>query len=214
MGEHIAIDKGMLKWRGRLSFRIYNKDKPTKYGIKVYILADSASGYCWNMDIYHGKRKSIKGTVTGLLTNKCLGLWHSLYMNNWYNSVELSEFLLTAQVHTVGTLWRNRGSPPEIDNPQNMARHNVIARDNGHVMVLAWKDKRIVKAVSTKHDSSVISITRQKKGGGGVMEEVEKPVAICDYNEHMSGVDHVYQMISYYPCIRKTQKWTKKVFFT
>ena len=47
------------------------------------------------------------------------------------------------------------------------------------------------KAISTKHDSFVISITRWKKGGGGVKEEVEKPVTICDYNEHMSGVDHV-----------------------
>ena len=127
MREHNAIDEGMLKWRGRLFFCIYNKDKPTKYGIKAYILADSASGYCWNMDIYHGKRKSIKETVTGLLTNICLGLEHSLYMDNWYNSVELSEFLLTAQVHTVGTLRKNRGSPTEIDNPQNMAKHDVIA---------------------------------------------------------------------------------------
>ena len=82
MREHIAIDKGMLKWRGRLSFRIYDKDKPTKYGIKAYILADSTSGYCWNMDIYHCERKPIKETVMGLLTNKSLGLWHSLYMDN------------------------------------------------------------------------------------------------------------------------------------
>ena len=41
------------------------------------------------------------------------------------------------------------------------------------------------------------------------MEEVKKPAAICDYNEHMSGVDHADQMISYYPCTRKTLKWTK-----
>ena len=99
-------------------------------------------------------------------------------MDNWYNSVELSKFLLTAQIHTVGILRKNRGSPPEINNLQNMARHDVIAQANGHVMVLAWKDKRIVKAISTKHDSSVISITRWKKGGGDVIEEVEKPVAI------------------------------------
>ena len=46
VGKHNAIDKCMLKWRGRLSFCVYNKDKPTKYGIKAYILADSASGYC------------------------------------------------------------------------------------------------------------------------------------------------------------------------
>ena len=93
-----------------------------------------------------------------------------------------------------------------------MARHKVIAQDNGQVMILAWKDKRIVKAISTKHDSSVMSIKRQKKGGGP-MEEVKKPVAICDYNEHMSGVNNVDQVISYYPCTRKTLKWTKKVFF-
>ena len=46
LGEHIAIDEGMLKWRGRLFFSVYNKDKPTKYGIKSYILADSTLGYC------------------------------------------------------------------------------------------------------------------------------------------------------------------------
>ena len=79
VGEHIAIDKAMLKWRGRLFFCIYNKDKPTKYGIKAYILADSASGYCWNLDIYHCKGKLIKETVLGMLSNKCLRLWLSLY---------------------------------------------------------------------------------------------------------------------------------------
>ena len=73
----------------------------------------------------------MKEAVMGLLTSKCFELWHTLYMDN---SVELSTFLLTAQVHTIGgTLRKNRGSPPEINNPQNMARHDVIARDNRHV---------------------------------------------------------------------------------
>ena len=30
LGEYISIDEGMLKWRGRLNFRVYNKDKPIK----------------------------------------------------------------------------------------------------------------------------------------------------------------------------------------
>ena len=97
----------MLKWRGRLSFRVYNKDKPTKYGIKAYILTDSNSGYCWNMDIYYGQGKRLRDTVFGLLTNTYLQSWHSLYMDNYYNSVELSEELLDAKVHTVGTLRSN-----------------------------------------------------------------------------------------------------------
>ena len=52
LNEHIAIDEGMLKWKGRLSFRVYNKNKPIKYGIKSYILCDSGNSYCWSLDVY------------------------------------------------------------------------------------------------------------------------------------------------------------------
>ena len=62
-------------------------------------------------------------------------------MDNFYNSVDLSETLLAQGVHTVGTLRNNRGKPSTIRNPQRMQCHDVIAMDNGKVMVLAWKDK-------------------------------------------------------------------------
>ena len=37
------------------------------------------------------------------------------------------------------------------------------------------------------------------------------PVCICKYNQYMSGVDHLDQMISYYPCTRKGHKWWEKL---
>ena len=80
-------------------------------------------------------------------------------------------------------------------------------------MVLSWKDKRLVKFISTKHDVSMVTIQRRKKGGHSEMEQVKKPACICNYNKNMSGVDHIDQMIFYYPCTRKTLKWAKKVFF-
>ena len=61
-------------------------------------------------------------------------------MDNFYNSVDMSEALLAQGVHTVGTLRNNRGEPLAIRNPQRMQRHEVIAMDNGKVMVLAWKE--------------------------------------------------------------------------
>ena len=80
------------------------------------MLADSKTGYCWNLDFYHQQKKSIKETVEYLLTDKCIGLWHTLYiyMDNFYNSVELSKKLLERKIHTVGTLRSFRGEPPEI----------------------------------------------------------------------------------------------------
>ena len=216
-GEQISIDEGMLKWRGRLSFRVYNKNKSTKYGIKAYILADANSGYCWNMDIYYGQGKRLRDTVFGLLTDTCLHCWHSLYMNNFYNSVELSEELLAVKVHTVGTLGSHQGEPPKIRSAKTgtpkMKAGDSLSVDNGKVMVVAWKDKRVVTALSTKHDGSLSAITRRKKNGHGETEQIVKPICVTEYNQYMSGVDRLDQMISYYPFTRKTMKWPKKVFF-
>ena len=32
------------------------KDKPVKFGVKMWMAADSISAYCWNFDVYVGKR--------------------------------------------------------------------------------------------------------------------------------------------------------------
>ena len=71
---------------------------------------------------------------------------------------------------------------------------------------LGWKDKRLVKALSTMHDDSIITITRKKKGPGAQLKEVQKPECIIEYNKYISGVDSVDQMISYYPFTQKTLK--------
>ena len=45
-------EEGMISFKGRLSFRQYMPAKPTKYGIKVWMCADSATGYVLNHDVY------------------------------------------------------------------------------------------------------------------------------------------------------------------
>jgi hypothetical protein len=45
----------MIAFRGRLGFRQYLPTKPTKYGIKVKIRADSENGYYNEFEIYTGK---------------------------------------------------------------------------------------------------------------------------------------------------------------
>ena len=40
-----------------------------------------------------------------------------------------------------------------------------------------------------------------------------KPKCVIDYNTHRHGVDTADQYLAYYPFIRKTVKWPKKVFF-
>jgi hypothetical protein len=195
---HISIDEGMLRWKGRLAFRVYNPMKPINHGIKSYILADSHTSYCWNLKIYDGTAQTLREIVLGLL-GRLLGHFYSLYMDNFYNSVALSEALLDRDTYVVGTLRKNRGEPQVIRE----------AGTRGHALpkVIAWQDNRCVKAISTKHDDAMREI--QIRGGGRA--RVNKPVCIIDYNENMNGVDRIDQMLSYYPTVRKKIKWTKKL---
>ena len=133
----ISIDEAMLLWRGRLSFRVYNPAKPIKYGVKSYALADSPTGYCWNLLPYCGVSSSIADTVTALL-DRLLDHGHRLYMDNFYNSVGLSKQLLDRKTVVCGTLRSNRGEPPALRNPQ-LAKWERTAMHNDSCMVLTWK---------------------------------------------------------------------------
>ena len=51
--REIAVDENIYK--GRLSWIQYMPKKPTKWGIKTWVLAESGSGYVWNFKLYTGK---------------------------------------------------------------------------------------------------------------------------------------------------------------
>nr|XP_043906948.1 piggyBac transposable element-derived protein 4-like [Solea senegalensis] len=111
--QNICIDEGMMQWRGRPSFRVYTPQKPVKYGIKSYILCDSATGYCFNMHPYVGTASTLPDTIFALL-DRLQGHGYTLFMDNFYNSGALSERLLGAQTNLCATLRKNMGGPKMV----------------------------------------------------------------------------------------------------
>ncbi len=78
----------MIPFKGRLGFKQYMKDKPAKWGIKVFVLADARNGYVYRMRIYTGKNSNLDSDV-GLCSRVVLelveGLEHtcpSIFMDN------------------------------------------------------------------------------------------------------------------------------------
>jgi hypothetical protein len=43
-----------IKFKGRILFITYNPKKPTKWGIRVYTIADSNTGYIYGILPYYG----------------------------------------------------------------------------------------------------------------------------------------------------------------
>ena len=209
-GQDISIDEGTLLWHGRLGFKICNPLKPCRYGMKSYILCDSATGYCHSISPYCGQYSSLSNTVHTLLGD-LTGQGYHLYMDNYYNSVGLCEELLAKNTHVCGTLRLNRGAPEEIQqaSKSNLSAGQTLVRHQGKVMVLAWNDNKIVRMVSTLHHTTMGSVRVWRKAAGGRVT-LEKPQYVLDYNNKMNGVDKLDQNLSYYPFTRKSYKWTNK----
>ena len=45
----------MIAFKGRLYFKQYLPKKPTKWGLKAFVLAESAMEYVFEFDVYMGK---------------------------------------------------------------------------------------------------------------------------------------------------------------
>ena len=75
-------------------------------------------------------------------------------------------------------------------------------------MVQVWKDKRLVRMISTIHDARIVNTERKYRKTD---LEINKPYAIVQYNKFRKGVDRADQYLSYYSILRKSVKWSKKV---
>ena len=54
LGRELSIDERMIGFKGRISFIQYMPKKPTKWGLKAYVLADSTTGYTYSWILYTG----------------------------------------------------------------------------------------------------------------------------------------------------------------
>ncbi|CAG0888976.1 unnamed protein product [Darwinula stevensoni] len=51
----VSVDESLMAYKGRLSWIQYIASKRARFGIKSYMLCESATGYIWNAAIYTGK---------------------------------------------------------------------------------------------------------------------------------------------------------------
>jgi len=62
-------------------------------------------------------------------------------------------------------------------------------------MVQVWKDKRLVRMISTIHDATVVSTGRKDTKTN---LQIKKPYAVVHYNKFIKGVDGADQYVSNY----------------
>nr|XP_039265449.1 piggyBac transposable element-derived protein 4-like [Styela clava] len=112
-GREISIDETLIPFKGRINFRQFIKTKRARYGIKVWVLAESSTGYVSRLQFYTGKdpmskpETGLASRVVRYLMEPYEGLYHHLYVDNFYTSPELFEYLLSKGVYACGTFRSN-----------------------------------------------------------------------------------------------------------
>ncbi|KAI3652734.1 hypothetical protein MP228_002159 [Amoeboaphelidium protococcarum] len=216
--DRASIDEAMIPYTGRLHFKQYMKDKPTKWGIKVFVLADSVVPYVVQFKIYTGKGGEYG---TGLSSGVVLDLISKirtknvkLYMDNYYTSTELFRALLDKKVYACGTFQKNRkGFPKEMAKQvEKMERGGFLWAVSNGLMATSWKDKKVVTALTNFHKSGEATPVRRYDKKGKPLE-LQRPAIIQDYNQYMNGVDRIDQMRSYYSCGARSKRWWIPVFY-
>lgn len=223
--RQVSIDECMIPFKGRVKFKQYMPAKPTKWGIKIWALADSNTGYICYTDVYTGKTDRPQGQLGEHVVKKCIegadivGQGYHVYVDNFFSSPKLFQDLFdNYQIAACGTVRKNRsGLPADF-----MLKHPVGIDNRGDMKFfqrksisgVLWKDKKIVTAISTIHDHSRFEVQRLVQIDGQFDKaDIPCPKIIVDYTKYMGGVDKADQYIQYYCFNQKTQKWYKRVFF-
>ena len=111
-----AVDEAMIKFQGRSSLKQYMPMKPIKRGIKVWVMADSHTGYFSKFQVYTGKgdspEKGLGPRVVKSLTEPLKHKFHHVYFDNFFTSEQLLVDLEKDGIYACGTARKDRRGFP------------------------------------------------------------------------------------------------------
>lgn len=216
ISEYATIDEKLEGFRGRCSFRQYIRNKPAKYGIKIFMLSDSRTYYTSNMEIYAGTQpdgvyqvSNSAHDVVKRMIRPITGTNRNITIDNWFTSVPLAlDLLKNHKLTIVGTLRRDkREVPPEFVTTKHKEVYSSRFGFHPEKMTLVSyvpNRKKVVLGLSTMHyDKKIDESTGEQK----------KPDIITFYNVTKGGVDVVDRMCSNYSVSRTSNRWPLTIFF-
>ncbi|XP_046832590.1 piggyBac transposable element-derived protein 4-like [Vespa crabro] len=171
--KELSIDESLVGTLCHSSITHYMPyKKHHRWGIKFLMLCDAVSKYCLTFYCYKGaksKSNSDKNTfgleynaVVNLLNeSNCLNKGYHVFVDNFFNSIELARYLYSNNTYLTGTIRRNK-------IPDHLKTVNVneakYFKDN-NVLLYAYRKKKSVKKpiillISTKYEDKNVTVEK------------------------------------------------------
>ena len=231
--QNVAVDEYLSLWKGRLHFKVYIPSKRERYGVKIYMLCESATGYLSNFIVYCGEDTSYQAPPVVLpkdfesytnpekvvltLLEQYWEQGYKVILDNLYTSPDLARALFENRTDCFGTLRKKKHLPHNFwtwKPPKGVGENAQVQFSNEKYMVCRWNDPykskkvKIVSMLSTVH---IGEIAPTGKNHFRTKEAIKKPDVVIDYNANMGGVDNLSRVIVPYCLQRKGVKWYRKI---
>lgn len=206
----VTIDEQLYAFRGRTRFTQYMPKKPAKYGIKIWWVCDSLTGYPLFGEIYTGQpitgREVKQGErVVKTLSTKFKDTGRNVVTDNFFTTLPLAKFLWTWNLTLVGTIKKNKTYIPKemlADKSREPLSTRFGFHENVTICSYVPKKNKAVTLISTLHHTKTISD-----------DEKKKPEIIKHYNHTKGGVDVMDKMAGAFSVKRKTLRWPVSFFY-
>ena len=126
--QNAAIDERLVKSKHRSGITQYIAKKPAKFRLKLWVNADSATGYTYDFYGYTGKTNEVYPNGLGYhvvmkLMQSLLSKGYYVFFDNFYTSVTLLVDLYAQNSPACGTVTENcKGFPVPMKNSKQLAK--------------------------------------------------------------------------------------------
>ena len=168
----LTIDKQLFPCKTRCPFIQYMANKPDKFVIKFWLLADAQTKYLCNGKPYLGKDPTqsrctdLPGDVCLNLLQPYFGKGYNVTTDNYFTSLKLAEELMTKKTTILGTIRKQRR---EVPNTESLMKDKLLHDSqifsfpsDCSLTVYKAKKKKIVCILSSTHKHVKVDESHKK----------------------------------------------------
>ncbi|CAG2210332.1 unnamed protein product [Mytilus edulis] len=215
LSQNIVVDERIVGFKGRHVLKQYISNKKAhRWGAKLFVLAESRTGYTHQINVYKGKRNTERhpngqGYKSVMdLVRPHFGKNHHVTMDNWFSSPKLMNDLRNRGTYATGTVITRRKGLPASFKTARLPKGSVVVKSTRDLnMAILYVDLRNVTFLTTSENERTV---RKVNSKGRV---VSAPSVVHKYNQTMGGVDLGDQLLlKFEPQFKGVKLWRKILF--
>ena len=211
--KSLSIDESLVLFKGRLSFKQYISSKRARFGIKLYQLC-TINDILLAFIVYHGNLEPglislencplITEKIPATVMEKYLNKGHHVFIDKYYTSLSLAEYLIQNWTYVTGTIREHRKHFLVKMKTLRLEKGDAAFYQHEDVVVAKYRAKKDrsngkpkeVYVLSTAN-APAMKHTNKRDIDGNI---ITKPICIISYNHNMGGVDMMDQQGGCYRC--------------